>query len=234
VFAGLVVGVREAESDLDITCRLILDVDKPRLGTHAMEMVELAGTLDRDMLIGVGGDSTERGVDHRVFVPAWQRAAELGLRRTFHAGEDGPVENIRIAVDEMGCERIDHGTVLLDDPDLTRRVADRGIPVTSCPGSNVALHVVEDLQAHPFARQRAQGVLLSINGDDPTMFGITPASEYADVAEAFGFDLGTMEDIALDTITSTFLDDADRAALRTRFLADFDVLRAEYGHPARA
>jgi len=155
VFDGLVAGIQEAAVDFDIRARLILDVDKPRGGDHALEMVRYAASKDRDVLVAIGGDSTERGIDHRQFVPALLEAEKVGLRRTFHAGEDGPAENIRICVEEGHCERVDHGFRLLDDAELTNRVAAERIPVTVCPPSNVVIaNVVRDVASHPFARQR--------------------------------------------------------------------------------
>src|SRR5256885_1793052 len=97
VWAGIRAGLAEAHHDLDIRCRMILDVDKPSGPGPAAQLVEFAGAQERDELIGVGGDSTERGVDHRAFAPVFTRAKELRLHRTFHAGEDGPADNIAAA-----------------------------------------------------------------------------------------------------------------------------------------
>src|SRR5262249_6172738 len=122
VWSGIAQGVADAEVDFGITCRMILDVEKPSGPAHALEMVEFAARQDRNRLVGVGGDSVEQGIDHRAFAPAFARARQEGLRRTMHAGEDGPAENIRVALDDLGCERIDHGFRLLDDREVTRRV----------------------------------------------------------------------------------------------------------------
>lgn len=230
VWEGVSAGVAAAHADLDVKCRLILDVDKPQGAAHAEEMVAFAATKDRDLLIGVGGDDVERDIDHRQFGPAFQEAARQGLRRTFHAGEDGPAENIRIALDVLGCERIDHGFRLLDDPELTKRVVDERIPLTVCPTSNVVIaNVVPDVASHPIARQRELGVLATVNSDDPGMMRFDVADEYAAVHDAFGYDLETMEQISLDGIEACFAPDDEKAALRRRFIGEFDQLRAEHG-----
>jgi len=234
VFDGLWAGAQDAASDFGIQARLILDVDKPQGADHALEMVRYAATKDRDVLIAVGGDSVERGIDHRQFVPALQEAARAGLHRTFHAGEDGPAENIRICVEEGGCERIDHGFRLLDDSELTRRVARERIPLTVCPSSNVVIaNVVPDVASHPFASQRAAGVLVMINSDDPAMTRVDVGQEYGIVADAYGFDLETMEDLSLDSIEATFMDEAAKAETRRQFTDEFDRLRTQEGLPAR-
>ena len=228
VWDGLRAGMHDATVDLDIDCRMILDIDKPAGPGPALEMIEFAAAQDRDELVGVGGDSNERGVDHRAFAPAFARAGELGLRRSFHAGEDGPVENIRIAIEDLGCDRVDHGMRLLDDPDLVTRVVDEQIPMTSCPLSNVNLtHLIPTLGEHPYARQRELGVLATLNSDDPGMMGTDLADEYVQVAAAFGYDLDTMERISLDGIEASFAPAEQKAALRERFEAEFVALREE-------
>jgi adenosine deaminase len=234
VWEGLSAGVRDANADLDITCRLILDVDKPSGPTHAEEMVAFAAGCDRELLLGVGGDSVERGIDHAAFAPAFRTAAEAGLHRTMHAGEDGPADNIRTAVEVLGVERIDHGFRLLDDPELTAVVVDRGIPVTACPTSNLVIaHVIDTLAEHPFEAQRSRGVHITLNSDDPGMMRWDLADEFVAVADTFGYDLEAMEDLALAALDASWAQPSEKDTLRARMLADFDALRAESGLPAR-
>jgi adenosine deaminase len=234
IWDGLSAGVRDANADLDITCRLILDVDKPSGPAHAEEMVAFAAGCDRDLLLGIGGDSVERGVDHAALAPAFLAAEKAGLHRTLHAGEDGPAENIRVAVEVLGVERIDHGFRLLDDPELTARVVDSGIPVTACPTSNLVIaHVIDAIADHPFELQRSRGVHITLNSDDPGMMMWDLADEYVAVAEAFGYDLETMEQLALDALDASWAEAAEKAVLRARMLTEFDELRAAEGLPAR-
>jgi adenosine deaminase len=230
VWDGISRGVADAETDLDIRCRMILDVDKPSGPSAAAEVVAFAVEQDRDRLIGVGGDSVERGVDHRAFAPAFEEARRKGLRRTMHAGEDGPADNIRIALDDLACERIDHGFRLLDDAELTTRVASERIPLTVCPISNVVIaNVVPDVAHHPINRQRQAGALVTVNSDDPGMMGSDISDDYQAVAEAFGWDLETMEQLSLDAIEASWAPEIEKTALRQRFAQEFDELRTSYG-----
>jgi adenosine deaminase len=216
VLDGLVDGITAGQTDFGVTTKLILDVDKPKGLGPAMALVELAAQADRGILVGVGGDSTERGIDHRAFAPLVAEIHRRGLKACFHCGEDGPVDNIAAMV-EAGVDRIDHGTRLLDDPDLTRRVIDEGIPVTSCPTSNVEIGIVASLAEHPFARQRAAGVLVTLNSDDPAFFSFDLADEYARVAATFGYSMDDMRSIAATALDASWLDESDRAALREEF-----------------
>lgn len=236
IWEGIRAGLLEARHDFDIVARMILDFDKPSGPGHAVEMAEFAGAEpDRDLLIGMGADSVERGIDHSAFAPAYEIARRHGLRSTMHAGEDGPAANIRIAIDDCGCERIDHGFRLLDDPELTARVVGQGIPVTVCPTSNVVIaNVVPDVGSHPFGAMRTAGVLAGLNSDDPGMMGFDLADEYPVVAAAFGYDLEEMEQISLDGIESSWASDDEKRAMRASFTAEFDALRAEYRLAGRA
>ena len=233
VWAGVSAAVIDARNDLGIGCRMILDFDKPSGPGHALEMAEFAAAQDRDILIGMGADSVERDIDHRSFAAAYEAAARVGLKRTMHAGEDGPSENIAIAVRELGCDRIDHGFRLLDDPELTEEVVERRIPMTSCPTSNLVIKLVPDIESHPFARQRERGVLAMLNSDDPGMMSFDLGDEYATVAEAYDYPLEEMEAISLDGIEASWAPDDEKADLRRRFCAEFDALRSEFGLPPR-
>ena len=229
VWAGVSAAVVDARADLDIFCRMILDFDKPSGPGHAREMAEFAGAQDRDLLIGMGADSVERGVDHTVFADAYAAAGSAGLKRTMHAGEDGPADNIAVAVRDCGCDRIDHGFRLLDDPALTDEIIDRRIPLTVCPTSNLIIKLVPDIESHPFARQRERGVLAMLNSDDPGMMSFSLADEYVTVARAFGYTLEDMEAISLDGIEASWAPDDEKAALRRRFESEFNELRSEHG-----
>jgi adenosine deaminase len=234
IWEGIRQGVADAQADLDIRCRMILDVDKPSGPEHAMEMVEFASRQDRNVLIGIGGDSVEQGIDHHAFAPAFQRAAMLGLHRTIHAGEDGPPTTIRVALDELGCQRIDHGVTLLEDPALTEQVVAERIPLTVCPLSNVLIaNVVRDVAHHPIREQRARGVLATVNSDDPAMTATSVADDYIAVSEAFGWTVAEMEQISLDGIEACWAPDDERVALTERFEREFNGLRRQYGLPAR-
>jgi adenosine deaminase len=224
IVAGLTRGIEAAEAEVGTHCRLIAAIDKAYGPTAGLELVERIGELRRagvaERVVGIGADSTELGVDMRAFAPAFAEAARLGLRRTCHAGEAvgvGP-ENIRIAVDDLGVERIDHGVAIVEDDRLVTELADRRVPLTVCPTSNVLIaNRFASLEEHPFDEMRAAGLLLTINTDDPAMEQLDLGLEYERVAAAYGWSPAEMGRIAVEGIASTWLDPSDKAALTREF-----------------
>jgi adenosine deaminase len=227
IVGGLTRGIEAAEAETGVRCRLIANMDRAYGPAAGLELVREVGAMRRDgkagRIIGIGSDSTELGIDLGSFAPAFAEAARLGLRRTIHAGEAvgaGP-ENIRIAIDDVGAERIDHGVAIVEDDALMSEVAERGIPLTVCPTSNVIIaNRFATLEEHPFARMRAAGLRLTINTDDPAMEGIDLGVEYGRVASANGWDVAEMGRLAVEGIESTWLDASDRAELRREFEAE--------------
>jgi adenosine deaminase len=224
IVSGLEAGIEAAEAETGVRCMLIADIDRAFGPQAGLELVQGVGELRRAgggaRVIGIGADSTELGVDLRTFAAAFEAARRLGLRRTCHAGEAvgvGP-ENIRIAIDVLGAERIDHGVALAEDPALLERVARERIPLTVCPTSNVIIaNRYRSLAEHPLPALREAGVLVTINTDDPAMEGLDLGEEYRRVADAYRLDAATMRRIAVEGIESTWLDDSDRRALAIEF-----------------
>ena len=224
IVAGLTEGIKAAEGETGVRCMLIGAMDRAYGPAAGLEFVERLGELRRsgaaERVIGVGADSTELGVDLAGFAPAFAAARRLGFRRTCHAGEAvgvGP-ENIAVAIDVLGAERIDHGVAIVEDPGLLARVAAERIPLTVCPTSNIVIaNRFATLRDHPLPAIRDAGVLVTINTDDPAMMDLDLGQEYERLGEAYGYDLESLRRLAIEGIDSTWLDDADRHLLRREF-----------------
>lgn len=234
IWTGLAAGCREAEADHGIVCRMILDVDKPSGADAASELIASAAGCDRDELIGIGGDAGERDVDLAALTEPFAEARRHGLRTTMHLGEEGPASDIVTGVRTIGVERIDHGVSLLDDAELTAHVAQRRIPVTACPTSNVSIGIFDRVADHPLVRMRDAGVLVTVNADNAAMFGIDLADEYHNVAEAFGLSLVELEDLSLAGVEACWADDSTKSEMHREFLLEFERLRDEHGLPPRS
>jgi adenosine deaminase len=224
VVAALSEGIEAAEATTGVRCMLIADIDRAYGPAAGLEFVERLGALRRsgraDRVVGVGADSTELGVDLRSFAPAFDAARRFGFRRTCHAGEAVGVgsENIRIALDDLGAERIDHGVAVVEDPALVERLARDRVPLTVCPTSNVVIaNRFRSLGEHPLATMLDAGLLVTINTDDPAMMDLDLGREYRNVGEAFDLDLDELGRLARTGIESTWLDPSDRAMLAREF-----------------
>lgn len=224
IVAGLTEGLLAAEAGTGVRSALICDIDRAFGPAAAVELaealVDLRSAGRADLVIGMGMDSTERGVDLASFARAYDIARRAGLRLTGHAGEDEGPDNIRVGLDVLGLERIDHGIAVMDDPDLVVRMARDRIPLTVCPTSNIVIaNRYRTLAEHPFRAMREAGLLATINTDDPAMTELDLGTEYEAVATAMSFSMAQMCAIAVDALDATWLDPVDRAALR----ASFDV-----------
>src|SRR4051812_22846139 len=125
----------------------------------------------RDLVIGVGLDSAEVGHPPELFERVFAQAADEGLHRVAHAGEEGPPEYVRSALDRLGVERVDHGIRSLEDAALVERLRADRVPLTVCPLSNVALRCVDRMAQHPLRRMLDAGLVATVNSDDPAYFG---------------------------------------------------------------
>ncbi len=233
IWSGIAAGIADAATDHAIVCRMILDVDKPSGAGAAAELVEAAARCDRELLIGIGGDAGEQGIDLAALAEPFRRARQLGFHTTMHLGEEGPAGDIRAGLDVVGVERVDHGFSLLDDPDLVGDVVRQGVAFTVCPTSNRRIGLVDSVASHPLMRMRDAGVLVTLNSDNAAMFDIDLADEYVNVRDAFGCSLDELEDFSLAAIGASWADDADQRAMRREFLADMAALRTAHGRPSR-
>ncbi len=221
-------GFREAEHDGLGTASLCLSVERGQTAGEAVDLVDwIAGSgRHRVVALSIDGDEAGGAASHTDrFEPAFRRAAAAGLRRCAHAGESSGPQGVRDAVDRLGAERIDHGVRCAEDPTLAAELAARGVPLDVCPTSNVRLGIVGSLTDHPVERLRVAEVRMSLNTDDPLLFGVDLPGEYLRCAQEFGWDRRTVAALARTAIEACFADPDRRAEL----LADHDRFVADGG-----
>jgi len=226
VVDGLVDGIRAAEADLGVRCRLIADVYRQDTLDMALEMIDQVIDYRPDEVIGVGMDGAEAPDPPEKFAEVFRRARRAGLHRTSHASEDAPPRNITTCVDVLGCERLDHGYHILEDPEVVKRCRDDGIYFTCCPTSTAIVYGWPDLTTHPIRGMVAEGLRVMLNSDDPTMFHTDVGKEYVDLCSALGYGTEVVRELCLNGVEAAWLDDTDRAAMRKAFESEFDALAA--------
>jgi len=227
VIGGLIDGIHAAEQDLGVGCRLIADVYRQDPPEMARQMVEEVLENRVDELIGLGMDGAEAPDPPEKFVEAYALARAGGLRLTSHACEDAPPVNITTCLDVLGCERIDHGYHILEDPAVVQRCKDEGIFFTCCPTSTAIVYGWPDLTRHPIGPMVAAGLRCMLNSDDPTMFHTDIGKEYVDLCGALDYGTSQVRQFCLNGVEASWLDDVDKRATAQRFTEELDVLERQ-------
>ena len=170
VIQGLHRACQDARARWGIDASLILCFLRHLSEADALATLEQALPY-RDLLIGVGLDSSELGHPPEKFAQVFARCRALGLHVVAHAGEEGPPAYIWSALDVLQAERIDHGVQAVHDSALVQRLAAERVPLTVCPLSNLKLCVFPDLAQHNLPQLLEAGLVATINSDDPAYFG---------------------------------------------------------------
>lgn len=218
VMEGLSLAQRHVERELGMSTALIMAFLRDRSAEEAMKVLESAAPY-WEMIDAVGLDSAERGHPPSKFVEVFQRARMLGIPRVAHAGEEGPPEYIREALDLLDVCRIDHGVRCLEDPELVTRLRDEAVVLTVCPLSNVKLKVVERMADHPLPQLIEAGLRLTINSDDPAYFGGGVLDNYQACHQAFDWSRETFVQLAGTAIEAAFMSDTRRLELHRQLAA---------------
>jgi adenosine deaminase len=219
VITGIARALQDGEAKLGISNRLIMCFLR-----HLSEE-EAFATLDQARphlakIHGVGLDSSEVGHPPAKFQRVFSEAKKLGLHLVAHAGEEGPPEYVREALDLLHVERIDHGNRALEDPELVGRIIAEGLTLTVCPLSNLRLCVIDSVAASPVKRMLDAGLRATINSDDPAYFGGYVNDNFIAVADALDLDRRDILTLARNSFTGSFLPAEDQA----RHLAAIDAI----------
>jgi adenosine deaminase len=211
VMRGLLAGMDEARERHGITSKLILCFLRHLPEEAAFETLRQAEPwLDR--IAAVGLDSSEVGHPPEKFARVFAAAAEQGLKRVAHAGEEGPPDYVYEALDLLHVDRLDHGNRSLEDPALVARLAREHMTLTVCPLSNLKLCVVGRMEDHPIDRMLREGLRATINSDDPAYFGGYINANYLAAAEGRGLSREDLVTLARNSFLGSFLSEAEKAA----------------------
>ncbi|GAB4387024.1 adenosine deaminase [Albidovulum sp.] len=169
-----------------------------------------------DWLVGFGLAGNENICKPKDFAWSFDAAREAGLRLTAHAGEWAGPDSVRDAIRDLRVERIGHGVRAAEDPALVADLAERGIVLEVCPGSNIALGLYPGWSAHPIETLRARGVRVTVSTDDPPFFRTSMRHEYQMLAETFGWDDAVFADLATTAARAAFCDAETRDRILKR------------------
>ncbi|MEV6941289.1 adenosine deaminase [Streptomyces sp. NPDC051172] len=207
---------KAAEAEFGTVLRWCFDIPGEAGLKSAEETVRLA-TDDRlrpEGLVSFGLGGPEIGVPRPQFKPYFDRAIAAGLRSVPHAGETTGPETVWDALTHLGAERIGHGTNSFQDPKLLAHLAEHRIPLEVCPTSNIATRAVRSLDEHPIKEFVKAGIVVTINSDDPPMFGTDLNNEYAVAARLLNLDAQGLAALAKSAVEASFLDEPGKSAIR--------------------
>jgi adenosine deaminase len=211
--AGISEGMKRAKTRSGIESRMVV-IGVRHLGAERVEAAAAFAAGRPDPLItGFNMAGEERFGRVADFTRAFDIARDAGLGITIHAGELAGAESVRDAVDLVRPTRIGHGVRAIEDMDLVRRIADLGIVLEVCPGSNVALKVFPDFERHPLRTLFDIGVKVTLNSDDPPYFDTSLAKEYEIAKTRMGFSDAELDRMTRTAIEAAFVDEATRARL---------------------
>ena len=228
IVEGIVRALDDGAAKLSISHRVIMCFLRHLSEAAAFDTLEQA-VRHLDRIDGVGLDSSELGHPPSKFQRVFAKARSLGLRAVAHAGEEGPPDYVRQALDLLKVERLDHGNRAMEDPDLVARIAASQMALTVCPLSNLRLCVVDDLRDHPLPEMLAAGLRATVNSDDPAYFGGYVNENYLAIAEAREMSQADVEALARHSYLGSFLSDHDKGEALAAFDDFVEEFRASAG-----
>lgn len=228
LLTGLATGRAAARADHGVELAWCFDIPGEKGVVAGRETVVFALRERPEGLVSFGLGGPEVGVGRAQFAPFFTTAREAGLHSVPHAGETTGPATVWSAVHDLGAERIGHGVGAYTDPALLEYLAVQGIPLEVCPTSNVRTGQFPSIEAHPVRRLLDHGVLVTLNTDDPPMFGATLDGEYLAVAETLGLTATEIARFAQNAVNASFLAPAAKTVLLTEIeemlLQDPEVL----------
>ena len=206
VIDGITKALQKGEQELGISSFLIMCFLRHLSEENAFETLK-ASLPFKDKIIGVGLDSSEVGHPPSKFQRLFLECKKVGYKIVAHAGEEGDSSYIWEAINLLQVERIDHGIRCDEDASLVKLLIEKQIPLTVCPLSNVKLRAVKNMQEHNILKLLRQGVLVTVNSDDPAYFGGYVNENYEAICENLDLSKEELKTLASNSFKASFLSD---------------------------
>ena len=220
VFEALATAAEEAEARTGVRVQWIFDATRQFGIDHVREVMRWAGHYRSQGVVafGIGGD--EAAGPAKLFPDIFREARDLGLHVVAHAGEACGPESIRDAVELLGAERIGHGLTAIRDPGVMTLLRERKIPVEVCPSSNVSTGLIARFEDHPMPKFLEAGLMVTLNSDDPAMFGTSLQEEFLRAARCFELNRATLAALCRNAVDGSFLSEGEKQKLTDQLKAE--------------
>ncbi len=229
---GILAGAAAGQRDFGASTLVIPSIDRQVMTpAQAVEMVEIVLADRRDGVVGIGLDGAERAGPPQTFSQAYALAGKGGLKRTAHVCEDNqtlteaPPSNYLACRDLLHCDRLDHGYNVLADDAVVAQARDDGLYFTGCTISRLPGNF--EARQQRIRRMHALGLRMTLNTDDPTIFGTNIGHGWLTLFAALGWGPDLARDMSLNGIDASWLDPGEKAAWRRRFEQEIETLLSD-------
>ena len=213
VMEWVITSAQDAAKTFGIKVGLIASVNRHESPELAEQVAWLAVDHQKHGLFGLDLAGNEAEFKSNPFHDIFKEAKQSGLHLTIHAGEWGPAENVRDAIENLGAERIGHGVRVLEDEAVAALAKERGVVFEVCPTSNFQSGVVTTMEGHPLPRMIEYGLKVTINTDDPSVSRISLSNEFQIAHEKLNVSMDVLKQSILLAAESSFLADVEKAEL---------------------
>ena len=211
-------AVREGLSKVpEIEVSLIADLVRDYGAESEMTTLKALNEVKDCGVVGIGIGGSEHEYPPEPFELLYREARRMGFRTNAHAGEASGTQNVWGTIKQLRVDRIGHGTRIYEDPELMDYVAEKEIPLELCPVSNVRTGAVDNITKHPIRKYYEQGLIISVNTDDPKMFNTSLADEYRLLVQKCEFSKKEICKIILLGIKSSWQSEEKKNSLSQEF-----------------
>jgi len=213
-------GIRKAREELGIGCTIRVDLVRnygPEIGMKVLNLIE----EEHENIVAIDLGGSEGGFPPAPYKDVFKRAKEMGLRLVAHAGEVSGPRSIWDTINYLNVERIGHGVSATMDSQLLTVIKKQGITIEACPISNVKTGIVPSIIQHPIRRFYDEGLSVSVNSDDPSMFGTDMNHEYLQLQRELGFTVEDLFNISLNAVASSFLSETQKRRMIEQFQKEY-------------
>jgi adenosine deaminase len=224
----LIKGKERAYRDFGIQSELIIDLIRDHGPERSMQYLEEVTDYLGKGVIGIGLGGSENSFPADSYASVYQEARKRGFRLTAHAGEVAGANSIWAVVKKLGVERIGHGVRAYEDPQLISLLKERQIPLEICVVSNVKTGACKSVEAHPIKRYFQQGLMVTVNSDDPTMFNTSISQEYLELVQKLGFTVNDLKRLSMNGVDASFMSVADKKLMKSQFEKEWEHLLDKY------
>lgn len=217
-------GIHQAGKDFGVTCTIRVDLVRnygPEIGAMLLGSIKEKG--DNIVAVDIGG--SEDNYPPEPYEAVFRKAREQGLHLVAHAGEAAGPESVRGAVERLKVERVGHGVTAVRDQATIQLLKSRNVTIECCPISNLRTGVIKSIREHPIREFIQNGLKVSLNSDDPPMFGTDMNNEYLALSRELEFTPRELANISLNAVDSSFLPEVSKRELHEIFVDELQRLK---------